>query len=68
MHTQLYDHNGELIKFTDAKANYHSAKCQPRDIEIITAGAPDVREDIAIDIRLGQGFPVVGVAKGLLYK
>lgn len=61
---------GEVI-FIDRKHNYHSAFCQPRDIEIVTpVQLPEderdrLREEIAVQIRLNQGMADVGVRKNL---
>ena len=56
------------IAFTDRREQHHGTRCQPRDIDIVSGPiSAAVREEIAIDVRLGQGLPQVGVAKGLLH-
>lgn len=80
MKTQTYKQGDVVVEFTDKKPNHHSAKCQPRDIDIVSvhkAGkllrlrerdVTKLEEAIAIDVRHGQGFSDIGIAKGLLYK
>lgn len=60
---------GTEVAFIDMKESQHSAKCQPRDIRVIDGeDSPKVREEIAIDVRIGQGCNPVGVAKGLRHE
>lgn len=77
---QHYEHGKVVADFTDRKQNAHATKAHPRDIRIVEVrqegkalrlrqrDLDTLKEAIAIDIRLGQGFPEVGVAKGLLFK
>ena len=66
--TQRISIDGQVVVFVDRRQAICSAPCQPRDIQIIEGPDTDkVREAIAIDIRLGQGMPAVGVAKNLLF-
>jgi hypothetical protein len=58
---------GEVI-FRDTKEMVYSSYCQPRDIIIVSGpDTQDVKEEIAIDVRLGQGHPQVGVAQNLKF-
>lgn len=57
------DQHGK-VTFLDKGQNTPSVKCQPRDIQIIS-GDDSCREEIAIDIRLGQGYSAIGIARGL---
>lgn len=57
------------VVFIDRKAMVYSGYCQPRDIIIVSGPDSDrVKAEIAVDIRLGQGHPEVGVAKNLKFK
>ena len=55
-----------VITFIDKRQTYVSAKCQPRDL-VITQGedSPKVKEEIALDIRIGQGIDPIGAARGM---
>ena len=54
------------VTFTDKRSKVYSAKCQPKDIEVVSGdNCEALREEIAIDIRLGQGNEQVGIARGL---
>ena len=66
---QYYDNDGCNIAFVDLHESHHATKCQPRYIIIVQGeDSPRVKERIAIDIRLGQGYAVIGIAKGLLFE
>lgn len=56
------------VVFMDKNGMVYSSWCQPRDIVVI-AGPDnnDVKEEIAVSVRLGQGHPEVGVAKNLKF-
>lgn len=61
------DRFGSVV-FEDRKHAHTSAPCHPRDIEIIEGpDSPRLKEEIAIDIRIGQGENPIGVAKNLKY-
>lgn len=63
--------DGTEVVFQDWGQNRHASKCQPRDIVVLgdvdNAQRKHLQEAICIDIRLGQGYPEVGVAKGMLW-
>lgn len=66
------DHHG-VVAFIDKREQVHSARCQPRDIEIlepvgITADESDyLREEIAVEIRRNMGEAEIGVRKNLKF-
>lgn len=62
--------DGSAVLFQDRKEFHWSAKAHPRDILLLTQvdDPASMREEIAIAIRLGQGLPEVGVAKGLIHE
>jgi hypothetical protein len=66
---QFTNSRGEALAFTDTREAHIATKCQPRDIRI-TQGEDSRRnrEEIAIDIRIGQGLPAIGAARGLLHE
>lgn len=61
---QHFDYNGVDVEFYDFDEDIHSVPAQPRCIHIIgpdsfandAALNRDVRGEIAVEIRLGQGF------------
>jgi len=57
------------VVFKDRHPNLLSAKCQPRDIVILEGPKDDKKliERIVVDVRLGQGLPAVGAARGMLW-
>lgn len=64
--------DGTIVRFRDEKQNLHSGKCQPRDITLIdgsyaAATEHDIRHAICLDVRRGQGYPEVGLAKNMLW-
>jgi pyridoxal biosynthesis lyase PdxS len=77
---QQFTQGDVVADFTDKRQNTISAKAHPRDIvikevrkdgKVLRLRDRDIvklKEAIAVDMRLGQGYPEVGVAKGLLYK
>lgn len=71
--TQTYRHPTlGPVQFIDQRATIQSAPAQPRDIAIITPGLTDTqihdaREEIAVDIRIGQGANPIGVRRGLKF-
>ena len=53
------------VTFTDKRAQV-SIICQPRDIKIVSGdNCEALREEIALDIRLGQGQDSIGIARDL---
>ena len=74
----IYKGHGVTVEYTDKDGSHLSSKCQPRDIRIVQVTSEgkvlklrdkDIRqlkERIAIDMRLGQGLNPIGVAKNLL--
>lgn len=70
--------NGVVVVFTDHHETHIATRAQPRDINIISVtkdgkallirekDLATLKEKIAIDIRIGQGFPAVGAARNLL--
>jgi len=55
--------------FQDKRETFCSVKCQPRDIQIITGeDCRALKEEIVIDIRLGQDCSVVGIARGMKHE
>ena len=62
-------HRFGSIVFRDRRQQVCSALCQPRDIEIVNGpDDPRLLEEIAVDIRLGQGRHPIGVARQLLHR
>lgn len=60
--------SGEAVSFYDLRETHISARCQPRDLVILEGpDTPRVREEIAVDIRIGQGIAPIGAARGLLH-
>ena len=66
MEQQFYSERYGKIVFVDTKEMVRSVRCQPRDIQIISGeDCRAVKEEIAIDIRLGCGESSIGVARNL---
>lgn len=62
------DKHGE-VEFIDKRQTIHSAKCQPRDIELISCKRDKrLLEEICVDIRIGQGNNPIGIAKGMKHE
>jgi hypothetical protein len=65
---QHIDTSAGPVVFIDKRELHYSTYCQPRDIVIVRGpDTPYIKEEIAIDIRLGQGHTEVGVAKNLKF-
>lgn len=68
------DHHG-VVAFIDKREQIHSARCQPRDIEVVDPCPTtlterewnDLREEIAVEIRRNMGEPEIGVRKNLKF-
>lgn len=57
-----------VVTFRDHRQARAKQPCQPRDIEIVQgSNSPAMREEIAIDIRIGQGRNAIGAARNLLH-
>jgi len=69
---QFFRHDNKFYQFIDHRSNIHSAKAEPRDIQILDKVPPEVerflREEIAVDIRLNEGCPEIGCRKNLKWK
>ena len=77
MHTTQYYDDPDLgsVAFMDMGQHEPSAPAQPRDIVVVGVGGTDfippsqilaqLREDIAVDIRAGQGIDLIGIRKNL---
>jgi len=59
----------QYVEYTDAKEQVYSAKCRTADIKLITtvpkAEAKRIREDIAVDIAINQGYNAVGIRRNI---
>lgn len=56
------------VVFIDRRETIQSAKAHPRDIQIVKGeDCPALREEIAVDIRIGQGVAQVGAARNLIH-
>ena len=52
--------------FLDRREAVCSVKCQPRDIQIVSGeDCNALREEIAIDVCIGQGYRAIGLARGM---
>jgi len=68
---QHYDYNGIDVTYLDFSEQVHSIPCQPRDIHILfpmELNVNSVKEEIAVDIRTGQGYGWLGVRKNLKFE
>ena len=58
----------DLVLFLDFEQDAHSVLCQPRDIHILEGpNTKGMKEEIAVDIREGQGCPESLLRKNLKF-
>lgn len=57
---------GNAVFIDRLEQGAHTRPAHPRDIEVLVGDQdPRLLEEIAIDIRRGQGMPEIGIAKNL---
>lgn len=57
------------VEYTDAREQVYSSKCRTADITLVTAvpksESKRIREDIAVDIAINQGYNPVGIRRNI---
>lgn len=68
MRFTYFDDELGYVEYEDTRQNWHSQKAKAKDIIVKGVSEKDKARlafDIAVDLRKGQGVPLIGIAKGV---